>query len=101
MKKLKVRGDFNGVWGDERGTLLCLSHGDSCKDEFGDEVILKEGLPLTAFDEDADEKGNRDDLIAGAIVERSPDWLQNHGSKWVLRVDEKGICHESDFKSKI
>jgi hypothetical protein len=98
MKKLKVWGDFNGVWSDERGVMLCLSHGDSCKDEFGNNVILKEGMELTAFDEDADENGNRDDLIASGVVERPPDWLQNHGSKWILRVDENGIYNESEKK---
>ncbi len=96
MKKLKVWGDFNGVWSDERGTMLCLSHVDTCKDEFGNEFILKEGIELTAFDEDADENGNRDDLIANGIVKRRLDWLQNHGSKWVLRADDDGIYHESE-----
>ena len=94
MKRLKVRGDFNGIFGD----LLCLSHSEICKDEFGSDVILEEGMELTAFDEDSDEDGNRDDLIANGRVERSPDWLQNHGSKWVLRIDENGIMHESDLE---
>jgi hypothetical protein len=100
MKKLKVRGDFNGIWSDERGVMLCLSHEDTCKDEFENEVVLKEGLELTAFDEDSDENGDRDDLIAGGIVERPPDWLQNHGSKWVLRIDENGVYHESEMKNQ-
>jgi hypothetical protein len=97
MKKIKVRGDFNGIWGDEKGTMLCLSHNDSCKDEFDNKIVLEEGMELTAFDEDADENNERDDLIANGIVERSPDWLQCKGSKWILRVDENGIYHESEL----
>jgi len=94
MKKLKVRGDFNGIFGN----LLCLSHTDFCQDEFGNNITLGEEMEVTAFDEDADENGNRDDLIATGKVERAPDWLQNHGSKWVLRINENGICHESELE---
>ena len=92
MKNLKVRGDFNGIFGD----LLCLSHENICKDELGNIVFLKAGMNLTALDEDADEKGNRDDLIAHGTVENAPDRLNEHGSKWVLRIDENGVYHESE-----
>jgi hypothetical protein len=53
---------------------------------------------LTAFDEDADEHGNRDDLIATGAVEVSPPWLQCRGSTWVLRIDENGVRHESETR---
>lgn len=92
MKNLKVRGDFNGIFGD----LLCLSHEDTCKDEFGNLVVLEAGMNLTAFDEDADENGNRDDLVAHGTVENATDWLKKHGSKWVLRINENGVRHESE-----
>jgi hypothetical protein len=92
MKPPKVRADFNGLFGD----ILCLSHGETCADESGAPVRLHEGLVVTAFDEDADEHGNRDDLLASGTVEPAPDWLQCQGSKWVLRIDEKGVRHESD-----
>ena len=51
-----------------------------------------------AFDEDADEDGTRNDLIASGIVEPAPDWLSCKGSKWVLRIDEHGVRHESDLR---
>ena len=51
---------------------------------------------LTAFDEDS-EHGQRDELLATGIVEPSPDWLQCKGSKWVLRIDERGVRHQSDL----
>jgi hypothetical protein len=94
MDHPKVRADFNGLFGD----ILCLSHEDTCLDENGAVFHLSEGLTLTAYDEDADENGNRDDLLAHGIVESAPAWLQSHSSKWVLRIDECGVHHESDLR---
>ncbi len=95
MKPPKICADFNGLFGD----ILCLSHKDTCLDESGAVIRLREGLTVTAFDNDADEYGNRDDLVAGGTVEPSPAWLQCSGSKWVLRIDENGVKHESDIRS--
>ena len=62
MATPKFRADFNGLFGD----VLCLSHGDSCIDADGATVQLAAGMAVIAFDEDADENGQRDDLIAQA-----------------------------------
>ena len=91
---MKVRADFNGLFGD----ILCLSHTDTCFDENGAERHLRAGLVLTACDEDEDEHGNRDDVIASGTVEAAPGWLESHGSKWVLKIDENGVRHESDLR---
>ena len=40
---------------------------------------------------------NRDDLLARAVVEPSPDWLACNGSRWALRIDAGGIRHASDL----
>ncbi len=96
MKQIKVYADFNGLFGD----VLCLSHEDTCKDEIGNEVSLNEGMTIIAFDMDADENGKRDDLIASGTVESSPDWLKCNGSKWILRIDENGVYHESDREAE-
>ncbi|HWX55794.1 MAG TPA: hypothetical protein VN176_14495 [Verrucomicrobiae bacterium] len=93
---IRVHADFNGVFQD--GRMLCLSHGDTSTDEDGNKVILCAGMLLTAFDEDTDEHGNRDNLIATGTVEPAPDWLRKHGSKWVLMTDENGVSHESDLQ---
>lgn len=90
----RVRADFNGLF----SKVLCLSHSDSCMDEEENLVILREGMTVTAFDEDVDENGKRDDLLASGTVEKSPEWLRCRGSKWVLRIDENGVRHESDLK---
>ena len=91
-KITRVRADFNGLFGD----LLCLSHEDTGKDADGNLVTFRTGMALIAFDEDADERGNRDDLIASGMVEPSPEWLQCNGSRWALRIDQHGVRHESN-----
>ena len=96
MKTRRLRADFNGLFGD----ILCLSHGDTCSDDEGREVTLREGMSVTAFDDDVDENGYRDDLIASGVVEPAPDWLQCNGSKWVLKIDENGVRNESDLAKR-
>jgi hypothetical protein len=91
---MKLKADFNGLFSQ----VLCLSHKDAAVDEHGNLVTLVEGMQVTAFDEDV-EGGQRDDLIASGTVERSPDWLQCRGSRWVLRIDENGVRHESDLRN--
>lgn len=92
---MRLRADFNGLFGE----LLCLSHEDMARDENGVPVPLVAGMRATAFDEDADENGVRDDLLASGVVEPSPDWLSCRGSKWVLRIDANGVRHQSDCES--
>lgn len=89
----RLRADFNGLFGD----LLCLSHGDTCVDDSGAAVVLHADMIVTAFDEDVDEQGRRDDLIASGRVAPAPDWLACNGSRWVLEIDEHGVRHESDL----
>jgi hypothetical protein len=89
----KLRADFNGLFGE----WLCLSHTDTCVDETGAVFQLRAGLIVTVFDEDFNENGDRDDLIATGVIEPSPDWLQCRGSKWALKIDENGVGFESDF----
>jgi hypothetical protein len=92
--QLRLRADFNGLFGD----ILCLSHEDTCPDEFGKDIELKPGLNAIAFDEDVDEHGQPDDLIASGVVEPSPAWLQCKGSRWCLKIDKFGVRHQSDIE---
>ena len=64
----------------------------------GNVVTLREGMRLTAFDDDSDVDGHRDDLIATGLVEPSPEWLRCKGSRWILRIDQNGVRHESDVR---
>jgi len=90
---LRLQADFNGLFGD----ILCLSHSDTSVDENGAIVELRAGLVVTAFDQDEDERGERDDLVASGTVERSPWSLRCRGSKWILRIDNNGVRHESEI----
>jgi hypothetical protein len=92
--QLRLPADFNGLFGD----ILCLSHEDTCRDELGRVIELKAGLNVVAFEEDVDEHGQRDDLLASGVVEPSPAWLQCNGSRWCLRIDQFGVRHQSDNK---
>lgn len=93
---VRIWADFNGLFGN----VLCLSHKDTSTDENGHEVLLAEGMRITAFMEDVDQDGNRDDLVASGIVQRSPEWISCHGSKWALLINENGINHDSDLGNK-
>lgn len=90
---MKLRADFNGLFGD----ILCLSHEDTATDETGALVPLVAGLVVTAFDEDVDDLGRPDNLLATGIVIPSPDWLSCRGSRWALQIDARGVHHESDL----
>lgn len=93
LQQPRLHADFNGYFGD----ILCLSHSDSCSTESGELVLLREGMVVTAYDEDFDENGQRDNLVATGVVERAPESLACQGSVWCLRIDENGLRHESDF----
>jgi hypothetical protein len=92
----RLRADFNGLFGE----FLCLSHRETCVGVDGADVIVSEGMMVTAFDDDVDDDGNPDDLIATGRVERPPNWLQCNGSRWALRIDSKGVRHESDVRGE-
>ena len=94
---IRLRADFNGLFSQ----LLCLSHKETCVGETGQDVTVHEGMTVIAFDEDVDENGNSDNLVASGIVERPPAWLSCNGSRWVLRIDENGVRHESDLRQNI
>lgn len=89
---MMLQADFNGLFGE----LLCVSHADTATDENGQPVMLRAGMHVTCFDLDSDEHGNRDNLLASGVIEPAPEWLSCRGSKWVLRIDERGVRHESD-----
>ena len=90
----RLSADFNGLFGD----LLCLAHSDVCPDENGVEVLLQENMIATAYEEDEDVDGRRDDLVATGVVQRSPEWLSCRGSVWCLKIDENGVRHQSQIE---
>jgi len=91
-----IRTDFNGILEQD---MLCLAHKDVVTDQAGRPIALRAGLSVTAFDDDEDEHGRPDPLIASGIVEPSPAWAACRGSRWVLRVDAAGFRHLSDTQT--
>lgn len=91
---IRIRADFNGLFTE----MICLSHNETCLGEDGRDVVVHEGMIVTAFDEDLDENGKPDNLIASGTVERPPEWLSCRGSRWVLRIDHNGVRHDSDVR---
>jgi len=89
----RLHADFNGYFGD----VLCLSHTNESKTEDGRVVTLKDGMIVTAYDEDADDQGKRDCLFATGVVAASRPSLACRGSVWMLSIDENGVRHESDL----
>jgi hypothetical protein len=68
---IRLRADFNGLFSQ----LLCLSHDETCVGEDAQNVRVHEGMTVTAFDEDVDDEGKPDNLVASGTVKRSPNWL--------------------------
>src|SRR5258706_1332161 len=92
----RLKADFNGVFRSADGLFLCLSHRETCQDENDNDVVMTEGIVVTAFDLDDDEQGRPDNILATGTVDRAPDWLAHTGSRWLVRVDGRGMHHESD-----
>jgi hypothetical protein len=89
-----VQADFNGFLGNN---LLCLAHCDTVVDLSGQIIELRSGLKITVFDDDIDDAGRPDRLVATGVVERSPDSAQCRGSRWALRLAPPGVRHESEL----
>jgi hypothetical protein len=89
----RLYADFNGYFGD----VLCLTHTNESKTEDGRVVTLRAGMIVTAYDEDLDDQGKRDCLIATGVVAPSRPSLACRGSIWMLELDENGVRHESDL----
>jgi hypothetical protein len=72
-----------------------MAHRATCIGADEQDIVVREGVAASAFDEDVDDNGNPDNLIASGVVERPPYWLRCNGSRWVLRIDRNGVRHES------
>ena len=72
---------------------------DVNRDIDGTLVQLVVGAEVEIYDEDQDEFGNRDDLIArGRLALNTMKGRAHSFIKWVVEIDENGIRHESEIK---
>ncbi len=84
------RVDFNELL---VSNLVLLSAGDEKEDANGESVVLIEGMRIAVWDEDLDQDGVRDDLIATGVVARN---VAGGSARWCCLIDERGIRHQSD-----
>lgn len=90
MSTPRVYADFQNADADGRLRLNCIG---TTKDLAQQQVMLRPGLLLTLYSDDADEQGNSDDLEVGGVVEYS-----EAERCWVARVDWSAIRHTSDLR---
>lgn len=96
LDKPRLYVDFNEML--EPGLYL-LSKTDTRLDSDGNTIALTNGMNISIYSDDLNDRGERDYLIAEAVVERnttSLGWGTN--VKWCCRVDRDGIKHESDLR---
>jgi hypothetical protein len=86
--KPKVYADFHNA--DTRGRLRLTCVG-TMEDLAEQQVELREGLMLTLYSDDADEKGQLDELLVDGVVAFS-----REESCWVATIDWAAIHHASD-----
>jgi len=84
----RVYVDFMKTDSEGRLRLVCLGTKNDLE-KLG--IVLVEGMTLNVYSDDANERGDRDDLLAEGVV------LYNKAEEeWVLSLDPASIRHESD-----
>lgn len=101
MDRPRIRVDFNEM--ADVKDLVLLSKTDVRTDSSGEEVRLSEGKEIFVYDEDIDDEGKPDNLLADGVAEVNDpsvygDWTRK--AKWCCRIDALGIRHESDENRK-
>lgn len=89
--------DFNEMLEPD---LVLLAQHDQKADSAGNLVSLFEGLPVAVYSDDKDAHGQIDNLVASGIVGKNTHtdgW--SRAAKWLCRISEPGIRHESETHS--
>ncbi|WP_298334084.1 hypothetical protein [uncultured Erythrobacter sp.] len=75
--------------------LLSATDSKATRDEV--DTPLREGMEISIYMDDLDERGQPDDLIASGVVERNlaKGWAEH--VKWCCRIDGNGIRNQSDL----
>jgi hypothetical protein len=63
-------------------------------DSEGKTVTLQEDMPVFVYDEDWDDAGKEDNLIADGTVRLNTACGWTSAAKWCCVIDKKGIRHE-------
>jgi hypothetical protein len=95
MDRPRFHVDFNELL---EPRPVCLSADDVKVNERGEPILLHGGMLVEVYDEDVDDNGNPDRLMAQGVVERNRSIGPLKRVKWCCRIDSNGIQHESDRK---
>jgi hypothetical protein len=97
MDSTRLYVDFNELIEEN---LVLLSQKDTKLDFDGNEILLFEGKQVDIYEDDIDENGFADNLLATGTVE-----INNTGlfpaCKWNCRINDKGIQNESEITDAI
>ena len=89
MKEPRIYADFQNADSEGRLRLNCIG---TTKDLAREQVLLREGLLLTLYSDDADAEGNSDELEVTGVVEYS-----ETEQCWAARVDWNAVRHASEL----
>lgn len=85
--------DFNEL---VEPNVVLLSKADQREDKGGQIVTLVEGMRVLVSEEDLNERGERDDLIAAGVVIPNTAGGWTTPARWSCLIDGRGVCHKSD-----
>ena len=88
MRKVKVYADFHNADSRGRIRLNCIG---TVQDLETQQVELREGLILSLYSEDVDERGQLDELLVDGVV-----FFSEEECCWVAAIDWTAIHHDSD-----
>lgn len=91
------RADFNEMIDFE--TIMFSQH-DQKANIHGTIITIIEGMMVILIEEDFDQSGNLDNVIAtGTITKNHNNDFSSH-VKWCCKIDTNGIRHESELTNK-
>lgn len=93
LDKPRIWLDFNELCGEgpEGEPVYLFSQGDVVNDSSGNDLILREGMEVSMFDEDLDENNQPDPILAEGILIRGA-LAQYPRVKWLVRLT-KTVWH--------
>lgn len=89
------RADFNEMIDCE---IIMFSQSDQKRNIHSTVITITEGMSVLLMEEDFDQSGNPDNVIAAGTVTRNYNSDFSAHVKWCCKINADGIRHESDLK---
>lgn len=91
LDKPRIWLDFNELCASDKSSgapVYLFSQGDIVNDAYGNDVELYEGMEVSLFDDDLDDQGRPDAILADGVVIRN--FLDCYPVvKWLVRLTER------------